>query len=405
MSTTNSLRVTLLDLYLGVICLFPIATMLIENGAVNKMLFGVLLVLHIGMLISRPVKGKTVVLCSILLLNYVCTLFYTSFPMENINLLIYFPFYLLYTYFMCDNSQIIIDWFSKHSGYVKLIVTVWSVLVGVSIFVPGCYQTVRGQGVYFGSFCGSIFRLGPSAVFIQVLALMMQVMHGKKGAFLYNLIPMYCYLMGSSRTYLVVGFCLLLISWYMTCRKKLWFWGTVIPMALAVLWLVTVSSMGDKIAYTLDDSQYGDFWFRITSSRSVLWEKDLTAFAESSLFNKLIGNGLELTIQVSGLWAHNDFIEVLCSFGIIGLLQYLYSVRYLVKRMYGKIRISIVVKACAFMAWFFNAFFNMHYVYFCAMLCYPFLLLVIRLYFEKNPMKPDAEDTPDWCGKPKAAIT
>lgn len=386
MLTTKSLRVTLLDLYLGVICLFPIATTLIESGAVNKMLFGILLALHIGMLISRPVKGKTIMLCSLLLLNYVYTFCYTIFPMENINLLIYFPFYILYTYFMCDNSEIVINWFSKHGGYVKLIVVAWSALVGISIFLPSSY-TAGDEGVFFGSFCGSIFRLGPSAVFIQVLVIMMQVMHRKKSALLFNLIPMYCYLMGSSRTYLVVGFCLLVISWYIACKKKILFWGTVIPLALAVLWLVTVSAMADKIAYTLDENNYGDFWFRVTSSRSVLWEKDLTAFAESSLLNKLLGNGLGFTTEVSGLWGHNDFIEVLCSFGIIGLLHYLYSTRYLFKRSYKSVKISFVVRVCAFMAWFFNAFFNMHYVYFCAMLCYPFLLFVIRLYFEQNPVK------------------
>lgn len=390
MLTTKSLRVTLLDLYLGVICVFPIVTMLIESGAVNKMLFGLLLALHIGMLISRPVKRQTIVMCSVLLANYVCTFCYTVFPMENVNLLIYFPFYILYTYFMCDNSEIVINWFSKHKVYVKLIVAVWSVLVGISIFIPSCY--VEGdEGVFFGSFCGSIFRLGPSAVFIQVLAIMMQVMHGKKSALLFNLIPMYSYLMGSSRTYLVVGFCLLVISWYFACKKKFVFWGTVIPLVFVVLWLVTVSAMGDKIAYTLDENNYGDFWFRISSSRSVLWEQDLTAFAESPLFNKLLGNGIGFTIEVSGLWGHNDFVEVLCSFGIIGLLQYLYSTGYLYKRSYRCVRISFVVKACAFMAWFFNAFFNMHYVYFCAMLCYPFLLVVIRLYFEQNPVKQRAK--------------
>lgn len=387
MLTTKSLRVTLLDLYLGVICVFPIATTLIESGAVNKIMFGVLLVLHICMLMSRPVRRQTIVMCSILVVNYVFTLCYTVFPMENINLFIYFPFYILYTYFMCDNSDIIINWFSKHRGYVKLIVFVWSVLVGISIFVPSCYTTVENESVYFGSFCGSIFRLGPSAVFIQVLAIVMQVMHGKKSALLVHLVPMYCYLMGSSRTYLVVGSCLLVIAWYFACKKKIMFWGTVVPLMLGVLGLVTVSAMGDKIAYTLDENQYGDFWFRVTSSRSVLWEQDLTGFAESPLLNKLLGNGLGFTTEVSGLWAHNDFIEVICSFGIIGLVHYLYSTGHLFKRGYRRVKISFVVRVCAFMAWFFNAFFNMHYVYFCAMLCYPVLLFAIRIYFEKNPVK------------------
>ena len=387
MIKNTTVHVTLKDLYFGVICVFPIVTMLTDEGVLNKLLFGILLGLHICIALSSPMRKYTFLGLLVLGVNYVFAIYSTKVPLNTINLLFYLLFYFLYTYYMCDNNETAIDWFTRHSVFVEFVVALWTVLVGISIFVPSCYYLKEGGSLYFGSFCVSIFRLGPSAVFIQVMAIALSVLDGKKGALLYMIIPMYCFLMGSSRTYLVVGLCLFAIAWYFTCKKRAVFWCTIIPMAVLVLMIVAVSSMGDKIAYTLDDSQYGDFWFRITSGRSMIWEVIIMFWKEKSVFNKLLGSGLEFTVQVASVWAHNDFLEILCSFGIIGLVQYLYSVKRLYKYSYKKVRIPFFIKACAFMVWFFNAFFNMHYVYFCAMLSYPIVLSVIRVYFEKNPMK------------------
>lgn len=373
-------RVSLTDLYMGIICLFPVMTILGDEGVVNKILFVLLFSLHIGMLFSHPIKKRTFYSLFVLVISYIYVLYSTKFPLVNINMLVYFPFFLLYTYFMCDHGERVISWFFKNELFVHTTIVVWSIVVGVSIFLPGCYYSKAG-GIYFGSFCESIFRLGPSAVFIQTLIILSQVLYNKRNSIFYMVIPMYCYLMGSSRTYLVIGFLAFIISWYITCRKRAIFWLTVIPLSLVVLLLIGGSALGEKIAYTLDNTRYGDFWFRITSSRNIIWESDLAAWQETPLLNKFFGNGLNFTFEVMGLWAHNDFIEILCSFGILGLLQYIRSIYYLYKNSYANTKIPFSIKVCALMVWLFNAFFNMHYVYFCAMLCYPFLLLGIKRYF------------------------
>lgn len=47
-----------------------------------------------------------------------------------------------------------------------------------------------------------------------------------------------------------------------------------------------------------------------------------------------------------------------------------------------------LIKACAVITWRMNAFFNMHYTYFCATLAYPFILLAIHEYYkERNTEK------------------
>lgn len=199
---------------------------------------------------------------------------------------------------------------------------------------------------------------------------------------------MYTVLMGSSRTYLVIGGCLFLIAWYWYGIKKTTFIATYVPIALLGAYFVTHSSMWDKILYTLDDSRYGDFWFRITSSRSVLWTEDLKAWKAGNLIQKVCGGGIEKTVYASGLWAHNDFIEILCSFEVGGLIQYLYITLKLIKKGFERKNTVKLIKACAVITWRMNAFFNMQYTYFCATLTYPFILLAIHEYYkERNTEK------------------
>ena len=384
MILSKAYKFSLIDIYMGVICIFPITTMLVDNNVWNKLLFGILAATHLLMLFTRPIKRKTLLLLLWLLVHCIYAIAKTSFPMANVNLLFYYPFFLVYTYFMTNDMDEIIGWFSKKRKFVRFLINLWTILVGISIFLPSSYYVREGGNYYFGSFCNTIFRLAPSAVFIQVLVLVEQVLFGKKYSVLYMIIPMYCFLMGSARTYMVVGFCIFVISWYVFCGKEKLFWSTIIPLAVAVFAFLGVAALGDKIAYTLDETQYGDFWFRITSSRNVLWTDVLEEWGKLGILAKTIGAEIEFSTKATGHWAHNDFIEILGSFGIIGLLQYWFSMRDLHKTCYGRLQIPKIIKLCAWMAWFFNAFFNMHYVYFCAMLCYPMLIFVIRVYFENG---------------------
>jgi len=374
---------SLTDAYFGLICLFPIATTL-GIGIVNKILFLLMLVLHLCMFFSHPIKKGTFLAMVVMSINYIWTLSQTDTPLENHNLLAYFPFFFLYTYYIWNNRQRVLGWFSAHRRYLLGIIRIWCALVLFSALLPGSYQIREGGGRYFGSFCRDIFRLGPSAAFIQVLVVLRMILHGKRQAFFYMTVPMLCYLMGSSRTYLVIGFLLFLIGWYLYCPRQRWFWASVLPLCAALLLLISRSALGGKIAYTLDDSQYGDFWYRITSSRTALWSRYLKAWKETPLLQKLLGNHLEFTLHTAGRWAHNDFLEILCSFGLLGLGQYLWAIHFQFRQAWAACQVPLVLRFGAGMVWLFNAMFNMHYVYFCAMLAYPLLLLALGEKFRRK---------------------
>lgn len=378
MRIPKTLRFRIIDLYMGLICLYPISTTLIDGTMLNKLMFGVLVVLHMYMYLMTSMKRKSVFLLVWMVLQYIFVLLHTGFPLDNANLLFYYPFFLMYTLFMIDNEDKVIVWLKERRAYIHSIVLIWSVIVGVSIFVPGCYYVKEGGALYFGSWAGDIFRLGPSVMFIQILIIVLQVIHRQKNVLAWMLLPLYCGFMGSSRTYLVIGCLLFVISWYISCKKKKYFWLTLLPMAGFFALMLVNSSMGQKIRFTLDESQYGDFWFRITSGRSVLWSDSLNAWNQRPVLNKLLGCDINFTFKITDKWAHNDFIEILCSFGIVGVVLYIALMLNMLKNSWKGICLPWIIKASVITIWVFNAFFNMHYVYFCAMLSYPFLVLALK---------------------------
>lgn len=113
------LYLSLQDAYFGIICLFPVFTTLRDGTVVNKLLFGLLLTLQLCMFLSHPVKKKTLMALAVLAGNFGFMLCCTEFPLRNYNLLAYFPFFLLYTYFICDDAGKVLAWFSEHGGFFR----------------------------------------------------------------------------------------------------------------------------------------------------------------------------------------------------------------------------------------------------------------------------------------------
>ena len=56
MIVSKSMRLTLLDVYMAVICAFPIATSVFDTELLNKALFGMILALQIAQLVMNPMK-------------------------------------------------------------------------------------------------------------------------------------------------------------------------------------------------------------------------------------------------------------------------------------------------------------------------------------------------------------
>ena len=103
------------------------------------------------------------------------------------------------------------------------------------------------------------------------------------------------------------------------------------------------------------------------SGRLRIWENTYNYFKASSIVTKIFGHGFETVLALTpfpGLSphsAHNDFIEVLFDYGIVGLITYLYIVIYIIYNTY-KLRdkefIFLPVLLYIFPIWFFMSFFS-----------------------------------------------
>lgn len=383
MKRFNILEIDIFDFFLYICCFYPITTLLFEGTIINKCLFICLIASYLLIILKKGVTKITLVYLIVLIGNYAFVLLITSWSLtSNINMLFYYPFMICYSRLFIDNQNDILKVLLRNKRFILAIIRCWTILVGVSIFIPSCYYVREGGAYYFGSFAGGIFRLAPSALFVMSLTLLsMALFHRKKDIF-YMIVPLYCFFMGSSRTYLVVGICVFIVAWYWYIGSARNFYKTVLPLAIIGIIIIINSSLGDKIRYTFDDNQYGDFWFRITSSRSVLWAEDLNGWYSSSFLNRLFGCGLFYTEQLTGLWAHNDFIEILCGFGLVGLIEYCMVQAALIRKFIGKsYNVPPILTFFVIMCWFFNAFFNMYYTYFCSLLSYPFILIAVNYFY------------------------
>lgn len=363
------------DLFYDCIMLFPIATLFQSKlEQINKVLFAFLVVFLVALLIKRIRKNRVLIFMAIILV-WIVTIFKTNGIAYNTNEYYYYPFAMVYLIFMADNIDGVREYILNSKGYITGILNIWTICVVISLFFPSSYNSVWEGGRYFGSFCQSIFRFGPTCIFISGLAVCSMVVYNEKRYFFYSILPLFTILMGGSRTYMLVELCAFMIVWYYFVDSKKKFYLSLIPVTLALFVILVNSSMMDKfssVSYT--QNSYFDYWGTITNGRSIFWTADIQHFRKAPLLDKIFGEGFNCIYEINQkafggkVWAHNDFIQCLISHGLLGLCIYIISVWQVYKNISKKLSVPFM---CLLFLWLFNAFFNMFYTYFCSVLCLP----------------------------------
>lgn len=385
------MKINLEKLYYRVILFFPIATLFQPYiDGINKILFSILLLLQCNLFFKKITLRNFCIffLTFVVFLYDICI---TNNVAYNINEYFYYPFAIIFLMYVCNNTDNIYNYFVNDKKFILGIIKIWSCLIFVSIFFKSSWISHWGGASYFGSFCHSIWRLVPTVVFISILVIACMKLYQNRKYIVYLVIPMFCFLMCGTRTYLMVGMCLFIIAWYIFAKSRKMFFMSIGPMVILVLIAIMNSSMMDKLsATTYSRDSYFDYWGTITSGRSIFWKADIEAYKNSDTISKLMGNGLNyiyevnLASDIKGLiWAHNDFIQCLVSHGIIGLIIYSMAMIELLKRNLkksnGKVLISMTI-----MVWLINASFNMFYTYFCSILSYPILVMTVKKCEKKD---------------------
>lgn len=362
------------DITLKLILLFPITTLLQRFMAFNHLNKILICVLAILLLFSnRKLSYKSVFLVIFLTFLFVMTLFYTEFDIQYINEYFYLPIWVLYYIYFKNNFAHILHLLYKNIAFIRTVIMLWMLVATGYLLVILTHQPLSNDSIY------TDHRAAATCLFVLILIWIYIALTGRKRILLFGAIPILYTLMMSARTYLVVNTIVLTCIYYYCCNKKRWFYLTLIPWALIFIYIVTLTPMMTKIQSSLQKNLVYDFWGMLTSGRTVFFKIDMDAYFNLSFWNQMVGNGITYVHQVNkdlygvDLWAHNDFINILLSNGLGGLILYLIVFIDFCKTSFMECG-SIFYLFFFLMACFMNAMLNGLYLYTCAMLAMPFMM-------------------------------
>ena len=341
---------------------------------VNQWVFALLALMCLGYLCKNgKVEKRNFVFLSLIFLLVIVGLYNTEGRLDNPNVPMYYAFWFIYSLTILNDIDGWKETIIENRVFVMFFTKLWCIVIGICMFLP-MFVGFTGVEVASGG-----NRLCPVALLMLTMIYLCVNIYKEKEMMFFSIPCIYTFFMGGSRTYFAVGCALAVLLLYDFFPKKRYFYMSIIPIAMIGMSLVSISTMGSRIeGNTWTKDSYGDFWYVLTSGRSVFWVKMLTAFSNQNLFHKLLGNGHNFTILTGGHWAHNDYIEILCTYGVVGLICYLKAVFNVFNRILHKANVTVIAWVISIFIWAFNAFFNMFYTYLCAELALPFMLLALR---------------------------
>lgn len=363
------------------IALFPITTLLQGINIfmnINKVVMFALIIFLVVGLFSKPIEHREFAIFGFGISLGLIAIIITGKPMF-FNPLIYFPFWILFFVVMARDYRDFISLVMQEQGLLKKILLAWEAIVVVSIFFSRSYSYDWGDK-YFTSFAGSPHRFASSCLVMLAFAAILYVKTiEKKYLFHFLAINIGMFFCGA-RTYLVVGFIYLLAFFYVILKNKKIFYYSLLPIIGIALVVILLTPIGTKFLIGFQGSGYYGYWATLTSGRSVLWVEDLAGYWDLNFFKKLVGNGTDFVYELNmegtfrrAIYAHNEFINLLCSHGILGLFAYFWAFYNFVNRAKQGSKIALIPMLGFYTIIYFNAFFNMVYTYPNAVVAIPFI--------------------------------
>lgn len=378
------MRINVHELMMKLILFSPIAMLLQRQlDAVNKIAVGGILVCLILCVFGEAkIKKKTL---GFILLS--ATIFMYSVLMINrnyfsINMLFYFPLWILYLFYCVDFQEKMFCAFSRCKKVARTVIWIWSFLVMISFLIPSSYT--NGE---FHSFTEGNFRFAPTVFFMATIIWTYSGFFKERKYMIFMIVPFVAMIATGSRTYTIIFLLMFGLAFYNYFENKKYFWAMLIPVLIVAINVLADSQFILKFQRAMNNQYVKDPLAALTSNRSVFWAGELRLFGSANILEKILGGGLTASyvknVMVSGqaIWAHNDFLEALNAHGIIGLFIYVYCfmhayVFFKKKYSFTWIQASVLLLCC-----FLNAFFNGLYVYTTAMLSIPFLAYAVTIDF------------------------
>lgn len=377
------------DILMKLILVSPLA-MLVQRvfDAANRVIVGGILVCLVLCLLKGTMNKSKLGIISVGMLVFLFSLTNIDKRYFSINMLFYYPLWIIYLCFAADSYEKMIIAFKNNKSFTRIVIWLWCILVVISSFIPSSYN--RGD---FRSFTEGNFRFAPTVFFMASLIWVYCGMFKERKYMIFMIVPFISMIATGSRTYAIILLILDALAFYNFFEKKVYFWMLLIPAILLVADVLAESQFILKFYRALENKYAISVLAALTSNRSVFWAGELRLFGEAGIIEKLFGGGLtssyvkNVSITNQAIWAHNDFLEALNAHGLVGLLIYVSCFLIMYKRFNSRLRYKFIQKTVFLSCLILNAFFNGLYVYTTAMLSIPFLGYAVTIDFAEIKKK------------------
>lgn len=332
----------------------------------------VLVVMLFSLLILFCIKRQDKSSWLILALTAAMHIFEFAYPVsqkETFTTYLMYAVWVIFFLYLQNNYGSFFDAANKQQAAINSTVIIWEIIVIVSAFFPSSYEHTWGEGSYFISFSNTSFELAPAASLVFAFVIFCYACDGNaRKAVLLSAVPVVCSFASGSRTYLVVIALEVLILAMMIIKSKLALIAFIVIALIAGIGLLSMTNIWTKFANAFQYSNNSSsFWSVFTSGRDAFWRADLDAFGKGGMVNQLFGYGFSYVYEVNEsvfgnrIYAHNDFINILLTFGWAGLIPYFFAFGKCVLMLGRQMERGFLFSILAI--WLFNAVFNMTYVY------------------------------------------
>lgn len=352
--------------------LYPLCVTVRKVSIFDFMGKAVLVVMLFSLLILFCIKRQDKSSWLILALTVAMHIFEFAYPVsqkETFTTYLMYAVWVIFFLYLQNNYGSFFDAANKQQAAINSTVIIWEIIVIVSAFFPSSYEHTWGEGSYFISFSNTSFELAPAASLVFAFVIFCYACDGNaRKAVLLSAVPVVCSFASGSRTYLVVIALEVLILAMMIIKSKLALIAFIVIALIAGIGLLSMTNIWTKFAnafqYSNDSSS---FWSVFTSGRDAFWRADMDAFGKGGMVNQLFGYGFSYVYEVNEsvfgnrIYAHNDFINILLTFGWAGLIPYFFAFGKCVLMLGRQMERGFLFSILAI--WLFNAVFNMTYVY------------------------------------------
>ena len=224
------------------------------------------------------------------------------------------------------------------------------ILIGIAVFTGALlasgvgYAASWGDSLYFVGFCNEEHTVASVCCLVMGLALLCMKADGLRAPLAFVIIGVmtWALLETGARTFLVPA----AVIWVVFVRNSIkWRWLRVSLycfLGIAAIYVFMRSGMSTKFDYLSTIGTDNSLLNTITSGRIGYWETDLGAYFSNGPIVWLFGNSAASVYDLNyatfnmRIWAHNDFVMLLCSAGLIGAILYILALRIFFTGLAGR---------------------------------------------------------------------